>query len=587
MARAKRISFSTHLAIVYTLIIAIPLLILILLASEYLNSNLMQSINQEALKTVHDNTAYVINYIDQMERLEAVMSSDYELLRTFYFADPKDTEAIIESMLFHVKALERLQFALPQIYNIHLFAENPAIPERWPLVFRQERLPLQDFPRWSYNYRDPIMSNLAQSKEPAICLTSELLLNKRHVGYLQISMKMREFIPFAYYTETGEAMPLSTNYVFANKQLISPPDAISGTLQDLIQTENEQRGTLFTTIHHRPYTIAYQYIPRLDMYMVHARQLSAVTRSISLVRFAAFFIIFASIGLLFFVITFATRKLVARLYVVMDGLRQVKEGNLQTAITVPGNDEVAEMASLFSDMVAQLRTLFDEIKREHELVAQTEIKAMQNQINAHFLYNALETIKMQAELVNQRSLAESITILGRLMRYSLKLNKHQVPLEQELDYIRDYIAFMNIRNDYQIHLLVQVPDTFKTIEIPKMLIQPIVENAVKHGIEVLGEDASITISAYTETSAHRWWISVQDSGVGISESRRAELEERILTGIEADSPSGGIGLINIQQRLFAFYGRDYRLVVESTAGQGTRVAIPLPLPNEMITQGSV
>ena len=581
MARAKRISFSTHLAIVYTLIIAIPLLILILLASEYLNSNLMQSINQEALKTVHDNTVYVTNYINQMERLESVMSSDYELLRTFYFADPKDTEAIIEAMLFHVKALERLQFALPQIYNIHLFAENPAIPERWPLVFRQERLPLQDFPRWSYNYRDPIMSNLEQSKEPSICLTSELLLNKRHVGYLQISMKMRDFLPFAYDAETSEPLPRSANYVFVNKQLISPPDAISDTLQDLLQKQSEQKGTMYTTIHHRPYTIAYQYIPRLDMYLVHARQLSAVTRSISLVRFATFFIIFASIGLLFLVITLATRKLVARLYVVMDGLRQVKDGNLQTAITVPGNDEVAEMASLFSDMVAQLRTLFDEIKREHELVAQTEIKAMQNQINAHFLYNALETIKMQAELANQRSLAESITILGRLMRYSLKLNKHQVPLEQELAYIRDYITFMNIRNDYHIDVLLQVPETFTTMVIPKMLIQPIVENAVKHGIEVLGEDASITISAYTETSAHRWWIVVQDSGVGMDEQQRADLEQRIRNGMETEGASGGIGLINIQQRLFAFYGRDYRLVVESTAGQGTRVAIPLPLPETM------
>lgn len=254
--KSRKISFSTHLAIVYTLIIAIPLLIFILLASEYLNTNLMQSINQEALTTVGDNKTYVMNYIDQMERLESVVSSDYELLRTLYFANPKETETIVEGMLFHVKALERLQFALPQIYNIHLFVENPAIPERWPLVFRQERLNLEAFPRWSYNYRNMIMGNLEQSKEPAICLTSELLLNKRHVGYLQISMKMKDFIPFAFYKNTNNAKPLSTNYVIARGQLISPSDSISETIQELILKQQDRQGAIFTRVQHQPYTIA-------------------------------------------------------------------------------------------------------------------------------------------------------------------------------------------------------------------------------------------------------------------------------------------------------------------------------------------
>lgn len=323
------------------------------------------------------------------------------------------------------------------------------------------------------------------------------------------------------------------------------------------------------------------------MYMVNARQLASVTRSVSMVRFSAFFIIFASVGLLFLVITLATKKLVSRLYMVMDGLRQVKDGNLYTAILVPGHDEVAEMAHLFSDMVVQLRSLIEEIKKEHELLAQTEIKAMQNQINAHFLYNALETIKMQAELVNKKSLVDSITILGRLMRYSLKLNKHQVPLEQELEYIQGYISFMNIRNDYHIDLLLHIPEAFRGIEIPKMLIQPIVENAVKHGIEVEGEDAAISISVSAEPDSGRWWILIQDSGVGMDEGCLKELLERIYGCLETQGASGGIGLINIQQRLFSFYGKEFRLVLESRPGQGTTVAIPLPLPDRIENKASL
>ena len=171
---------------------------------------------------------------------------------------------------------------------------------------------------------------------------------------------------------------------------------------------------------------------------------------------------------MFVLIKFTTRRLFSRLYQVMGAMSELRSGNLDVSVSVSGDDEVAEMAAAFTAMAARIRELIGEIKTEQELVTQTEIKAMQNQINAHFLYNVLETIKMQAELADQADIVESVTLLGRMMRFCLRWRNHQVMVREELEYVRGYIDLMNIRNDYRIELALDVDPGYWEFRIPKM-----------------------------------------------------------------------------------------------------------------------
>jgi two-component system sensor histidine kinase YesM len=266
-----------------------------------------------------------------------------------------------------------------------------------------------------------------------------------------------------------------------------------------------------------------------------------------------------------------------RVYNLIDGMKKVQAGDLETSVKVTGHDEVTQAQQTFNQMTEQLRTQIDEIKNEQKLIADTEMKAMQNQINAHFIYNALETIKMQAVIAGETDVEESINVLGKLMHYCLRWRVHTVTLEEEVDYIRSYVYLLNIRNDYVISLETEIQPDWKNVIIPKMSLQPLVENAFYYAIEPLGKDAVIKV--YTEESDvyDRIWLCVQDFGKGIPKEKKEELEKYLADDSYERDTNGSIGLKNIQQRLSMFIGKDFRLKIESKEGEGTLIKIPIPL----------
>jgi len=574
----KRITFSSQIAIVYTLIIAVPIMLFVILASEYFRVSMYESVRTEARKAASDNARAIEQAVGQMERLESIVTSDYDLLRAFYFAEAKDEDAMIEILRSDVKNLERLQFALPQVNSIRIFVANPHVSERWPIVFKESRLDLAGLPRWSFGYRDGLMGNISAKTEDTACLTREILLNKRHVGYLQLGMRMADFAPFAFRGGDG----------FHGDLLAHGGVSLSGSSLDagpiLERVAREGPGSVNGSFVLRSgpnnLIVAYERIPRLDLLVVHGVSPAVINHSVSFIRLGAFVILLSSVGLMFMMIKFTTRRMFSRLYRVMDAMGELRAGNLDATVNVSGDDEVAEMAATFTAMAGRIRGLVEEIKTEQKLVTQTEIKAMQNQINAHFLYNVLETIKMQAELAEQGTIVESVTLLGRMMRFGLRWRNHQVMVREELEYVRGYIDLMNIRNDYRIELALDVDPEYGDFRVPKMLIQPIVENAVLHAIEPDGEDAVIEISVLPEAASDTLLIRVRDSGPGMDSDALDRLG-RVLSGSEdPPGPVGGIGLRNIQDRLHAFFGAEYNLRIRSAPGTGTEVTVPIPLEDE-------
>ena len=124
----------------------------------------------------------------------------------------------------------------------------------------------------------------------------------------------------------------------------------------------------------------------------------------------------------------------------------------------------------------------ESIKREAAL-KDTAIRAMQNQINAHFIYNVLESIKMMAEINEEYTISDAVTALGEMLHYNMRWNKFLVTVQDEMNYIQNYVELMNLRYDFTITLSVQMPENLYRQDIPKMSLQPIVENSIYHGLE--------------------------------------------------------------------------------------------------------
>lgn len=166
---------------------------------------------------------------------------------------------------------------------------------------------------------------------------------------------------------------------------------------------------------------------------------------------------------------------------------------------------------------------------------------MQNQINAHFIYNVLESIKMMAEINEEYTISDAVTALGEMLHYNMRWNKFLVTVQDEMNYIQNYVELMNLRYDFTITLSVQIPENLYRQDIPKMSLQPIVENAITHGIEELDADAVIEIKGIEHEKSFE--IEITDSGIGMSEKQLAILRRKLRMRLNSDTqPKHGIGL---------------------------------------------
>lgn len=285
---------------------------------------------------------------------------------------------------------------------------------------------------------------------------------------------------------------------------------------------------------------------------------------------------FLVVAVLIFAANFLVRLVLRDFYRVIHTVTKVKEGDLAIRVPVCSSNEIGQLSGQINDMMDTITGLMeDQLKREL-LVKDSEIRALQNQINAHFIYNVLESIKMMAEVEECYDIADAVTSLGKLLRYSMKWVSKNVTVRDEVDYIKNYLALINLRFDYEIYLSINMPEIIWSQEIPKMSLQPIIENAICHGIEEIAENTSIYMKGIVFEDYCT--IEITDSGKGMTEEEVRRLQRKISGEIETSGSSGnGIGLKNVQDRIKISFGEPYGISVASREGLFTKVIVKIPL----------
>jgi two-component system, sensor histidine kinase YesM len=586
----RKIEFSHRLVFVYTCIIIIPLLALfayIIVLTEHTES---AELNAQCDKAVRDNAVKISDYIHTFSLLETMIETNNDLMLFFTIPENCDEAEIIETTNREATTIERLQTVMPTIYAVRIFADNPFIPERWPVIVSSQRTDLSRLREWELNYSAEYMGNQNALKSLSVCETRRLIKSRREIGWLQISMKMSDFFPFLYKAPE----PYQNDYVFhiqKNNNGITLAPVINSLINKIniplskkekerfmaVYTESGGSGIGKISGNGRTHIVSWRTNSDLNIVIVHTCSTEMIMGSIVRIAVIAAFGLLASVLVLYYLINKTTSRLMSGVYSVMNGMKQVREGKFDVQIPVTSTDEVGETQNTFNSMTLQLQDQIEQIKNEQQLIADTEMKAMQNQINAHFLYNVLETIRMQAVLADRDDIAESIMIVGKMLRYCLRWRVHNVTLAQEIEYINSYIYILNIRNDYVISLETDIPEQYETLTIPKMLLQPFVENAFNYAIEPLAKDAVIRIYAEPDPDAKKIWLCVQDYGCGMSREKLEEIRGYLADNAYERISKGNIGIKNIQQRLTMFFGKEYRLAIESVPGKGTLVRVPVPL----------
>ncbi|WP_181376884.1 cache domain-containing sensor histidine kinase [Paenibacillus agaridevorans] len=245
-------------------------------------------------------------------------------------------------------------------------------------------------------------------------------------------------------------------------------------------------------------------------------------------------------------------------------------------------DEIGILYGQYANMLKKIDTLIHERYHSQFIAMSAKMKALEAQINSHFLFNTLATINSIAELEDVDSIAEMSKALGDMFRYSIKLNRDEVTLQEELEHVGNYMRIQSYRYGNKVGLEIDIRPGLENMTMLKLLMQPIVENALYHGLEAKKGKGIVRISSGEDQTGS--WLEVSDDGAGIEESKLASLREMLARppafeqlGAESGD-SRSIGIYNVHARISLYYGEPYGLEVYS-AGEGKGATIRLRLPN--------
>lgn len=275
-------------------------------------------------------------------------------------------------------------------------------------------------------------------------------------------------------------------------------------------------------------------------------------------------IIIASLG---------SRTISSPLKRVVKEMKQVETGNFSRELTIRSYEEIGELADSFNRMVSRIAELIEQVKISSVSEKNAELQALQSQVNPHFLYNTLDMIYWLLDEKGNDNLAEVVLALSYMFRYSSHWEE-EVTLGAELEQIRHYLTIIELRLHGRLTVDIDVNEQWRGVRVPKMTLQPIIENAVKHGLEPLGKDGYLRV--YATRDGDSLTITVADNGVGMTEERLAQLRESLEPHggtVSAPVAAGGIGLSNLQRRLKYMFGEHYGLSVDSAPGEGTSMRI--------------
>ncbi len=297
------------------------------------------------------------------------------------------------------------------------------------------------------------------------------------------------------------------------------------------------------------------------------------------------YVILAASGLaLLLASIYFSRRLTRPIHNMMEQMRQVESGNFDMELPVESQDEIGILSDRFNRMSRELKNYINQSYVAQIKQNEAELTALKSQIYPHFLYNTLEIIRMTALENDDIRVSKMIEALSEQIHYLIGPMQDMVPLEKEADIVRKYVYLLNCRIEGKVLLNVDAPKSSRIL-VPKLILQPIVENAYVHGIKPKSGKGSVMIEARRQQE--RLEISVMDNGVGMDAAALERLK-KLLTGdapgIKNEYNWQSIGLKNVHDRIRYLYGEAYGIQVTSSVGVGTIVQVILPY-QEMAENG--
>jgi len=337
---------------------------------------------------------------------------------------------------------------------------------------------------------------------------------------------------------------------------------------------SQGKGYFATKINGVKYLFNYYSIDRNGWTVVSIIPYSEVTKEITSLKIQTYTINFLSYGIfllvaigLIFYLTNPLKKLIRQ-------IRKMKIGDYSVGLkNTEISDDVSGIVNSFEYMFKRVEELVEIVIKEQKHESDLKYETLRAQINPHFLFNTLNTIKWSALMSGSENVSKMISALGRLLEVSMNKGEDEITLKEEMELTEAYVYIQNMRYNDKLKLVFHVDEDISSLKILKLILQPIVENSIIHGLKSKTNFGEINIRALINDD--KLLVTVKDNGVGISKDK---INRILYTDYDMERQKySSIGLINIHERLRIKYGKKYGLTIESEEGKGTIVSILLPV----------
>lgn len=388
-------------------------------------------------------------------------------------------------------------------------------------------------------------------------------------GVALIEFDFTKIVRLIYQSDLGENGHIAIFDRDYNVVYSSLPELID---EDLIETKKLVLGSTGVTINHQSFNLYISTITNTGW------KVSVFTNNSQIYSVLYNFIIIVIITILLlsiiyiFIVYVIVKQVTYPLYRLQAEMNKVKDLNydVNRSKLKKGSKEIIQLDATFNEMMRRIRYLADKLLQEQENQRKSELKALQNQINPHFLYNTLDSIIYMIDKGENQKAEEMIVALSKFFRISISRGKTIIPLKDEVEHVRNYLLIQKIRFGDQFTYSINVDPSLYQYSCIKLILQPLVENAIEHGLNDNESGGQIEIIG-TQNESYII-LKIKDNGYGISEDKL----EQIYKSFHDDSIHQGVGLKNVYQRIKIYYGDEADIKIDSLFDEGTIISIYIP-----------
>lgn len=294
-------------------------------------------------------------------------------------------------------------------------------------------------------------------------------------------------------------------------------------------------------------------------------------------RLFVVFVVASFLLVLVLINAFISSRITNPIHELEKSVNAIEEGELDTEVYAGGSYEIRHLGRSIGDMAKRIKELMADIVAEHESKRKSEFDTLQSQINPHFLYNTLDIIVWMIENEQKQEAVKVVTALARFFRISLSKGKSIITVRDELEHVRNYLMIQQMRFKNKFTYKIDAGEDVMGLASLKLMLQPLVENAIYHGMEFMDGDGEISVKVSRDEE--NVWFEIRDNGLGMTKEQVANLlSEKPHVSSKRGS---GIGVKNVNERIRLYFGEDYGLIIESEPDEGTVIRIHLPAQEYM------